>query len=738
VRIVHIIAAAWLMLPCALVPALADKRVALVVGNGAYIHADRLTNPVNDARGIRDALKSPALKFDVIYGEDLDGKALRRLIGRFAGQVDGADVALAYFAGHGATFGDAPYLVPIDAEFTRLDEMPAELVAVEELIGELRRAKSVRIAILDACRDNVAEQLLKQSRGGASSRGLAPPKNPAGLIVAYATQHGATAADSAGSSNSPFTAALLHNIATPGLDVKEMFFRVGSEVEAATSGRQRPEISVSMYEQFALAPLAGGSSGNAVVMVPPAPVDPCAAAGDHWKSAEAIGTVDAFQDHLMRFPNCTFAGLARVRIEGLKSKAPADVPPVAMTMPPVSPPPVPAVTDLKPAPPAPRPGAAGGEQRHGGLPAGAKLVPRLERSSLYSIDFSPQGDRIVGWDGVGDKVIMWDIVKGKLLWSADDQNAGVGSVAFSPDGTRVASGGQGEVIRIRDAATGAIVRTVAPNDSLISEVAFLPNGWLAAADNDERVEIWNTTTGKLIRNLGGRSGCSSNCYHNIGVSPNGAQILSGYSDKSIKIWEVATGRVIRSFKVKSAAYDTAFSPDGTKFVSGHDDKTVKVWETATGRMLSSFVAHSTDIGSVAFSPDGARIASAGHSPDYSTDNLVKVWDTSGRLLKTLEGHQKDVVSIRFSPQGSHIASGSSDGTIKLWDVETGALLATFAGSGGHGVAYTPDGFFVTDIEPGGAAINIVQDGKELDSNEFAALNRRDSLADAFKATTARK
>jgi formylglycine-generating enzyme required for sulfatase activity len=259
VRIAHIIAAAWLILLGAVAPGHAQKRVALVVGNAGYVHADRLANPVNDARAMRDALIK--LGFDVTYGEDLDLKALRQKIGHFAGRVDGADVALVYFAGHGATFGDVPYVVPVDTEFKNLDEVPYELVSVETLIGELRRAKGVRIAILDACRDNGAEQALKRSRGGAATRGLAPMQNPTGLIIAYATQHGATAADSAGSRNSPFTAALLNNIATPGLDVKEMFFKVGSEVDAATGGRQQPEISISMYERYALAPGAGGLGG---------------------------------------------------------------------------------------------------------------------------------------------------------------------------------------------------------------------------------------------------------------------------------------------------------------------------------------------------------------------------------------------------------------------------------------------------------------------------------------------
>jgi formylglycine-generating enzyme required for sulfatase activity len=307
------IAVTWLVLVCALAPACAEKRVALVIGNGAYAHADKLANPVNDARGMRDALAG--LKFDVIYGEDLDLKTLRRMIDRFNSRIDGADVALVYFAGHGATFGDAPYVVPVDAEFSSLDEMHSELVAVEELIGDLRRAKTVRIAILDACRDNRAEQALKQSRGGPSSRGLAPPKNPAGLIIAYATQHGATAADSGTGANSPFTAALLVNIAAPGLDVTDMFRKVGRDVIAATGGRQRPEISISIYEQYALAPgaakpgetMPGGASGAAV--------SEAALVWETVKSSPDIAAVDAF---LRRYGNVPVYGdLARTRREQL-------------------------------------------------------------------------------------------------------------------------------------------------------------------------------------------------------------------------------------------------------------------------------------------------------------------------------------------------------------------------------------------------------------------------------------
>jgi hypothetical protein len=238
------------------VPSHADRRVALVIGNGDYQRADKLANPVTDARRMRETLTR--LDFEVVYGENLGKQALERTIGRFAGAVQDSDVAMVFFAGHGATFGDTPYVVPVDAEFANLAGAPYELVPVETLIGELRRARGLRIAIVDACRDNTAERELKRvaTRGGEITRGLARVRNPEGLILAYATQYMATAQDGDPNGASPFTTALLNHIATPGLDVKDLFFRVGRDVIAATKGAQRPEISVSFYDSYALVPTA--------------------------------------------------------------------------------------------------------------------------------------------------------------------------------------------------------------------------------------------------------------------------------------------------------------------------------------------------------------------------------------------------------------------------------------------------------------------------------------------------
>jgi hypothetical protein len=265
--------AALLMLAGFAAPAAADKRVALVIGNSAYEHADGLANPVVDARSMRAALaKAGFADANIVYGENLAKRDFERAIARFATSAHDSDVAVIFYAGHGATFGSIPYAVPVDAQFTSLESMPYELVSLDSLVGELRRAKGIGIAIFDACRDNGAEQRLKRgpaSRGGEASRGLAPPANTDGLIVAFSTGFNATAADGAPGTNSPYTAALVQQLPTPGLDVVDMFRSVGRQVKEQTGGRQNPALQIDgFYERYAL---VAGPAGNPAPAQIPAP-----------------------------------------------------------------------------------------------------------------------------------------------------------------------------------------------------------------------------------------------------------------------------------------------------------------------------------------------------------------------------------------------------------------------------------------------------------------------------------
>jgi hypothetical protein len=294
--------------------ALADRRVALVIGNGAYSHAPHLPNPSHDAQDVAAALRRTG--FDTIVGIDLDQAGMRDAAIRFARAARNADVALFYYSGHAMQYAGVNYLVPTDAELH--DEADLRRMArVDEILADLQQAKNLRVLVLDSCRDNPLADDLKRSmgvtRGISVGRGLAKMESPDGTIIAYSTQAGRTAADGAGR-NSPYTSAFLRHIEDKA-DISAVFHSIGATVYESTNRTQIPELSLSFYGRFFLT----GPVQINVGATAPSP-GPCAAAESHWKSAEAIGTAVAFQDHLTQFPNCPFAGLAKARLEGLKTK----------------------------------------------------------------------------------------------------------------------------------------------------------------------------------------------------------------------------------------------------------------------------------------------------------------------------------------------------------------------------------------------------------------------------------
>jgi len=310
-------------------PAIADNRVALIIGNGAYAHAPHLPNPPHDAEDVAAALKRSG--FQTILAVDLDQAGMQDAAIRFARAARNADVAVFYYSGHAMQYAGVNYLVPIDAELH--DEADLRRMArVDDILADLQQAKNLRILVLDSCRDNPLADELKRSIGRTRSasigRGLAKMESQNGTIISYSTQAGGTAMDGDGR-NSPYTSAFLKHIEDKD-EVSTVFHHISASVYDSTSGSQTPELSLSFFGEFYL---NGKLQITIAPATTPAPVDPCAAANDHWKSAEAIGTVDAYQDHLARFPNCTFAGLAKARIANLSSKI---APPAPLTAPSVS------------------------------------------------------------------------------------------------------------------------------------------------------------------------------------------------------------------------------------------------------------------------------------------------------------------------------------------------------------------------------------------------------------------
>jgi uncharacterized caspase-like protein len=296
--------------------ALAETRVALVIGNGAYANKAVLPNPTHDAEDVAQALKRN--NFEVIYGTDLSQAQMQEVAIKFARAAGRADVAMFYYSGHAMQYNGVNYLMPVDAKLD--DEADLKrFMRVDDILSDLQQAKNLRILVLDSCRDNPLAEGLKRSAGPTRSasigRGLAKMESPLGTIISFSTQSGRTADDGSGR-NSPYTSAFLKHIEQPS-EIGDVFRNISSDVYEASGKAQLPELSLSIVGKFYLnAPVSITVAPSASS----APADPCSSAEAHWKAADGIGSIAAYEDHLTRFPGCAFASLAKARIGELKQK----------------------------------------------------------------------------------------------------------------------------------------------------------------------------------------------------------------------------------------------------------------------------------------------------------------------------------------------------------------------------------------------------------------------------------
>lgn len=288
--------------------AAAEKRVALVMGNGAYAHADKLPNPANDATAMKAALE--ALGFEVTLAVDLPRLETLEALDRFAGALPGAEAALFYYSGHGMQIDGTNFLLPVDVEAKSERSVRYGSIDISEIVRDMEAAADVSIVVLDACRDNpFADQLAAlgpRSRSTAATRGLARIKaTGSGTIISYAAAAGTTASDGEGA-HSPFTEALLKHIAEPNLDVALMLRNVTADVVEATGSEQRPETLSSLLRGFYMNPVEAAAPDmpsieaaeakpppQPAANVPPAPVATPQAQASEPKPGGPATTADA-------------------------------------------------------------------------------------------------------------------------------------------------------------------------------------------------------------------------------------------------------------------------------------------------------------------------------------------------------------------------------------------------------------------------------------------------------------
>src|ERR1700722_15160433 len=266
-------------------PAMANKRVALVIGNSAYQSVTRLTNPVNDSGAMAETLNNAG--FDVVdLKRDLSVNAMRRALREFSDKVRDADVAVVYYAGHGMEIDGTNYLIPVDAVLERDLDAFDEAIPLDRILAVIEPARQLRLVILDACRDNPFNETMKRTMGSrAVGRGLAKvePTSP-NTLIAFAAKAGSTASDG-DSRNSPFTAALVKYLPKPGLDLRKAFGFTRDDVLRATNNRQEPFVYGSLRGgHIALIPAVAASPPAASV------ADPNAAVRRDYELSERVGT----------------------------------------------------------------------------------------------------------------------------------------------------------------------------------------------------------------------------------------------------------------------------------------------------------------------------------------------------------------------------------------------------------------------------------------------------------------
>ncbi|MDI3287808.1 pentapeptide repeat-containing protein [Polyangium sp. 15x6] len=332
------------------------------------------------------------------------------------------------------------------------------------------------------------------------------------------------------------------------------------------------------------------------------------------------------------------------------------------------------------------------DERHDALLAVGAVPPVLRHvepmwtaaSPCKGVAWSPDGSMVATAHEDGT-VWLVDTVANAVLRILPGHKGGASSVAFAPDGKTLACGSSEKSVRLWDVATGRMLRAFEGHASAVLSVAFAPDGkTLASGSYDNTVRLWDVATGRKLYAVEGHASpvCS------VAFAPNGETLASGSYDNTVRLWDVATGQMRGTFFGHvDPVWTVAFAFDGKTLASGSSDNTVRLWDVATGRELRTFEGHTYPVRCIAFSPDGKTVASG------SEDNTIRHWEVAtGRALRVLGGHTYPVRGIAFSPDGKRLASGSSDKSVRLWDIATGHTLHAFEehASPVRSIAFSPD------------------------------------------------
>ena len=362
------------------------------------------------------------------------------------------------------------------------------------------------------------------------------------------------------------------------------------------------------------------------------------------------------------------------------------------------------------------------------------LIIRGHGGAVTGVAFSPDGTHLATTSEDG-YTRLWDAGSGSQIWRRDfEPQATPVAVAFHPDGTLLLTGHRNGSVSLLDAGNGNVVRSMSGHEGAILRVAFRSDGKrFATASADGKAKVWETAwgsrqpapvlrvshadqvldasfnrDGRLLETAGldhvvkvwdASSGevafelpVQANPVQNAAFSTDGSSRLAiGGWDGSASVWELIPGQEARMlFRLrghKGFLSSLAFSPDGKRLATASHDRTAKVWEMQSPDLLSVF-AHNDQATKVAFRPDGQRLAAS------AMDGSVKVWETrTGEQLLDWRAHELACTGVAFHPAGARLATSGLDRRAKIWNAATGDLVCSAPEQSGQvlDVAFSPDG-----------------------------------------------
>jgi peptidoglycan hydrolase-like protein with peptidoglycan-binding domain len=303
----------------------ADRRIAFVVGNGAYKNVAQLPNPAIDAKAMAAVLRN--VGFEVVEGTNLTRDKMTERLLEFGKKAQGADVAVFFYAGHGIAISGTNYLLPIDADIkSEMDVKLGAAINIDLTLDQTMSDAKVKLVFLDACRDNPFTAKIKSNsatRSVSVQSGLAEMKSGEGTLIAFATGPGQTALDGQEGANSPFTRALIAHITSPGVEIQQAMTEVRAQVNEETSKGQLPWGHTNLIGSVYLNPVAAPPASAAATSSAPGAVASSSGNADveleFWRSVKESNKPEELNAYLTNYPNGQFKPLALARIAALES-----------------------------------------------------------------------------------------------------------------------------------------------------------------------------------------------------------------------------------------------------------------------------------------------------------------------------------------------------------------------------------------------------------------------------------